>query len=163
MNQIAADVKATLGSEEEPFEGEVPVADVEKAVVSKIHTAQASGKRCKFVFDGFSHSTDEAFFTFIEQFGVPEFLMCMTAEQATINERWCKKNEAEEVGEEGTEAIKTDSSTNSARRQKFIAKFETFGGRVNILHLNTSQCSSIESTTKDLNNKFAPKVILVNH
>ena len=163
MKQIADGVKAGLGSEEEPFEGEVPVADVEKAVTEKIKTAQASGKRCKFVFDGFSHSTDEAFFAFIAQFGVPEFLMCLTAEQPTINDRWCKKNEAEEVGEEGAEAIKTDSASNSARRQKFITKFEQYGGRVNILHLNTSQVSSIESTTKDLNNKFAPKVILVNH
>ena len=163
MKQITENVKSTLGSEEEPFEGEVPIADVEKAVTEKIRVAQASGKRCKFVFDGFSHGSDEAFFTFIEQFGVPEFLMCLTAETATVNDRWCKKNEAEEVGEEGGEAIKSDSATNSARRQKFIAKFEQFDGRVNILHMNTTQCSSFESTTKDLNNKFAPKVILVNH
>ena len=87
----------------------------------------------------------------------------MTAEGSTINERWCKKNESEEVGEEGAEAIKADSATNSARRQKFIAKYESYGGRVNIMHMNTSTVSSIESTTKDLNNRFAPKVILVNH
>lgn len=163
MKQITENVKATLGSEEEPFEGEVPIADVEKAVSEKIRVAQSSGKRCKFVFDGFSQATDEAFFTFIEQFGVPEFLMCLTAETSTVNDRWCKKNEAEEVGEEGAEAVKSDSATNSARRQKFITKFEQFGGRVNILHMNTTQVSSLESTTKDLNNKFAPKVILVNH
>lgn len=89
--------------------------------------------------------------------------MCLTAEAATINERWCKKNEAEEVGEEGAEAIKTDSAANSARRTKFCAKFESYGGRVTILMLNTTQFSSLESTTKELNNKFAPKVILVNH
>jgi len=138
MKAIADGVKAGLGSEEEPFEGEVPIADVEKAVTEKIKTCQASGKRCKFVFDGFTHSTDEAFFTFIEQFGVPEFLMCLTAEQSTISDRWCKKEGAEEVGEEGTEAIKKDSTENSARRQKFIAKFEQYGGRVNIMHMNTT-------------------------
>jgi dephospho-CoA kinase len=38
MKQIADGVKAGLGSEEEPFEGEVPVADVEKAVTEKIKT-----------------------------------------------------------------------------------------------------------------------------
>jgi hypothetical protein len=50
--------------------------------------------------------------------------MCLTAETSTINDRWCKKNEAEEVGEEGTEGVKQDSALNSARRQKFMAKFE---------------------------------------
>jgi hypothetical protein len=32
MKAIADGVKATLGSEEEPFEGEVPIGDVEKAI-----------------------------------------------------------------------------------------------------------------------------------
>jgi len=43
------------------------------------------------------------------------------------------------------------------------AYFESFGGRVNILDLNTTVCGSMESTTKKINNLFAPKVILVNH
>jgi dephospho-CoA kinase len=36
MGKIAEQVKATMGTEEEPFEGEVPIGDVEKAVVSTI-------------------------------------------------------------------------------------------------------------------------------
>lgn len=36
MKDISAKIKATLGTEEEPFEGEVPIADVEKAVVTHI-------------------------------------------------------------------------------------------------------------------------------
>ena len=65
--------------------------------------------------------------------------MCLTAEGATINARWCKREgDAEEVSEEGQEAIKQDSAANSARRQKFVAKFEQYGGRVNVMHLNTS-------------------------
>ena len=39
MKKIAEDVKASLGTEEEPFEGEVPVADIEKAVCEKIKTS----------------------------------------------------------------------------------------------------------------------------
>jgi hypothetical protein len=31
------------------------------------------------------------------------------------------------------------------------------------MELNTSTCGSIESLTKDLNGKFAAKVVLVNH
>lgn len=36
MGKIADQVKGTLGTEEEPFEGEVPIASVEKAVVDMI-------------------------------------------------------------------------------------------------------------------------------
>ena len=36
MGKIAEQVKSTLGSEEEPFEGEVPIASIEKAVVDLI-------------------------------------------------------------------------------------------------------------------------------
>lgn len=36
MKATAAQIKASLGTEEDPFEGEVPFADVEKAVVNHI-------------------------------------------------------------------------------------------------------------------------------
>ena len=36
MKATAASIKASLGSEEEPFEGEVPLSDVEKAVVKHV-------------------------------------------------------------------------------------------------------------------------------
>jgi len=89
--------------------------------------------------------------------------MFLTADAATVKDRWMKKNEADEVGEEGLEAINSDSATNSARRQAFTAHFEQFAGRTTVMHLNTSTVSSLESTSKDLNNKFSPKVILINH
>lgn len=91
--------------------------------------------------------------------------MFLTAEASTIGLRWLARNDPEgtEVPEDALEGIKADSATNSARRQLLNTHFEQFAGRVNCMNMNTSQCSSIESTTKDLNNKFAPKVILVNH
>ena len=36
MAQIADKIKATLGSEEEPFEGEISTADIEKEICSMI-------------------------------------------------------------------------------------------------------------------------------
>jgi len=165
MSKISDAARGRLGTEEEPFEGEVPIAEVEADIVTLINDAQSSGGRSKFVFDGYLHSSEEAFLAFIGQFGVPEFVMFLTAEAATVGQRWLARNDPEgtEVPEDAQESIKADSATNSARRQHLTAHFEQFGGRVNILHLNTSQVSSIESTTKDLNNKFSPKVILVNH
>ena len=163
MNAVSAACKAKMGTEEEPFEGEVPIAQVEKQICANIEAARASGDRCKFVFDSYTHSNEEQFINFVDQFGCPEFILCMTASEKTIKERWCKKNEAEEVGEEAIEGIKADSATNIARIDHLSQHYEQFGDRCNIINLNTSTVASIESLNKDLNNKFSPKVILVNH
>lgn len=87
----------------------------------------------------------------------------LTAEEKHIKERWVKvKLEGEgEVGEEDLGKIKDDSDLNKARRAKLLAHFEQFPGRVNVIHMDTG--TSLESTMKELNSKFSPKVILVNH
>lgn len=141
----------------------VPIAEVEKEVASIIAAASAGAGKAKFIFDGFTHETEEAFLKFIEQFGLPEFVYFLTAEEKHIKERWVKvKMDGEgEVNEEDGEKIKADSTANEARRTKLIAHFEQFPGRVNIIQQNTS--TSLESTLKELNSKFSPKVILVNH
>lgn len=37
MSDVAEEVKKTLGTEEEPFEGDVPTAEIEKAILAKVH------------------------------------------------------------------------------------------------------------------------------
>lgn len=65
MKSIEAKIKASLGSEEEPFEGEVPIAKVEEAVLKFIKDEMNNGaERSRFVFDGFTHKTPEAFLSF---------------------------------------------------------------------------------------------------
>jgi len=66
-----------------------------------------------------------------------------------------------EVGEEDLEKIKSDHNANEARKAKLTAHYGQFPGRVNVIQQNTS--TSLESTIKELNSKFSPKVILVNH
>jgi hypothetical protein len=46
-------VKKSLGTEEEPFEGKVPLAKVEEAVVRQIEADRKSGVRAQYVFDSF--------------------------------------------------------------------------------------------------------------
>jgi len=79
MGVIGEKVKARLGTEEEPFEGEVPIAEIEKDVVACIN----GNPNGKFLFDGFKHGA-EAFVTFLEQFGTPKFLLCLTADDKTV-------------------------------------------------------------------------------
>jgi hypothetical protein len=102
MNAISETVKGRLGSEEEPFEGEVPIAEVETEIVNQINNAQKSGIRTKFVFDNYTHAKESEFLKFIEQFGCPEFALFLTADSTTIGSRWLAKNDPEgtEIPEE---------------------------------------------------------------
>jgi len=125
MGAIQTAVQAKLTPEgEEPVA--VPIAEVEKEVASIIAASQAGAGKAKFIFDGFLHETEEAFLTFVSQFGLPEFCFFLTAEEKHIKERWVKvKLEGEgEVGEEDLGKIQADSEMNKARRAKLLAHFE---------------------------------------
>jgi len=67
-----------MGNEEEPFEGEVPIVEVENAIVELIRSkSSAKGGKVRFVFDGFIYQGDHAgqeFIHFTSQFGIPKFL-----------------------------------------------------------------------------------------
>jgi hypothetical protein len=64
MKAISEKIKASLGTEDEPFEGQVPLGDVEKQVVNFITSTRSGSPRSKFVFDGFLHATPDAFLKF---------------------------------------------------------------------------------------------------
>jgi len=70
MKTMEAKIKASLGTEEEPFEGEVPISKVEDAVLKFIEDEMKSGEeRNRFVFDGFTHKTPEQFLAFCKKVG----------------------------------------------------------------------------------------------
>lgn len=98
MKQVEGKVKAKMGTEEEPFEGEVPVAKVEEEITSMIEASKGTGQ--KFLFDSYTHATDEEFVNFTSKFGSPSFVVFCTADEKFIKERWMKKNEVEEFPED---------------------------------------------------------------
>lgn len=50
---IEEQVKKSLGTEEEPFEGKVPLDKVEDAVIKIIQANRSAGKRTPYIFDSF--------------------------------------------------------------------------------------------------------------
>lgn len=100
MKAITGDVKSKLGTEEEPFEGEVPIAKVEEEICRIIEASKSSPTRQKFLFDGYTHAKDADFLAFVKKFGSPDFIIFLTADDKLIKERWMKKNETEEIPEE---------------------------------------------------------------
>ena len=145
MKKIAESCKAKMGTEEEPFEGEVPIAKVEEEI-NNIITGASKG--AKFLFDSYTHATDEEFLTFVSKFGSPSFVILLTADDQFVKERWMKRNEAEEVPEDAMEGLKNDNNVNKERKTFFTTAFAATPGRVSMIELNTG--TSIETTTKDL-------------
>jgi hypothetical protein len=90
-----------MGTEDEPYEGEVPLPAVAKAVEKLIRNLEASSQRVKFVFDGFTHKTPKDFIEFTKPFGAPNFIINLTASEQAIKERYCKEKEVDEIPEEG--------------------------------------------------------------
>jgi len=101
MKAIREDVKKSLGTEEEPFEGDVPIAKTEDAISQLV-----SKTKGKLIFDGIVHADGAAFVTFMEKFGLPSFILNLSAgkdeneDQAEIQTRWSKLNEDAECGED---------------------------------------------------------------
>jgi len=161
MKATTEKVKASKGTEEEPFDGPVPIAEVEAAIIEKIKQTQDTAAKAKFVFDGFTHESLDGFLKFTEQFGLPDFLLFLTAEEPVIKERYAKKAELDDFPEDQLEALQEDSRNNRKLRSELAQHFEAHVNRVRIMNLRTD--GSIETTTKELNGRFSPKVILVNH
>lgn len=55
MKTLEEPVKKRLGTEEEPFEGEVPVEEVEKEIFSMFDRDQKAGKKYHYIFDNYTH------------------------------------------------------------------------------------------------------------
>ena len=55
MKAIGEQIRPTLGDEDNPFEGDVPIDLIEKKIVEIINSNKQKGQRKKFLFDGFLH------------------------------------------------------------------------------------------------------------
>jgi hypothetical protein len=74
MAHIAEECKRKLGTEEEPFEGEVPLEEVEKETISIVRRDKESSQQYTYIFDGYMQKNADAFVHwFSSEFGSPSF------------------------------------------------------------------------------------------
>lgn len=145
------------GKGEDPLEGDPPIAEIE-AVVSKM----MQDKSQKFVFDGFKHENVADFIKWLNQFGGPNFVLGLSADEAAIAPRWVSKyNEDADLDDEKKEAVKEEAKVADQVFAEVTKCYEPLGARVNLIKIDTS--TSLETTKAQLMANFAPKVILVNH
>lgn len=165
MKEIQNNIRQKLSTEDEPYEGDIDIKEVEKEVIDNI--AQASAKsegRFKFVFDGYAHQNVVLFIEFLEKFGKPQFVACTTADEKKINKRYNLANEAEEdaeIGEEALEALKAKAEANLKEMEDMKNVYAPNVKSMKFLDLDT--CKSLESIYTELRSAFQPKVLIVNH
>jgi hypothetical protein len=88
-------------------------------------------------------------------------VLSLTTGEKGIKERFCKKNEVDEVPEDGVEELKLQEVADVALRSTIEDTYKVYLGRVSMMKLATD--ASLETTYSELGGKFSPQVILVNH
>lgn len=87
--------------------------------------------------------------------------MALDASDKHIKQRWCTKNESDEVGEEQVEAMKQSSEAANKLKEEMKEAFQEHTKRVNHIFLITDV--SLETHKKNLQSYLQPRVIIVNH
>jgi hypothetical protein len=110
MKAVEEQVKKKLGTEEEPFEGEVPIAKVEDAILEMIDGDVRANRKISYVFDGYIHKTVDDFCALLQRIGSPSCVIQAVCENATILARLKKKLEIEELSEEQQEEVNSQEN-----------------------------------------------------
>ena len=162
MEQIAAELKKSMGSEEEPFEGEISVDKVEAAIVKHIAHDRANSHKYTYLFDRWMHKSASEFLNFAHRnFGLPTFILNTICDKKTAEERFKKKNETEEINEEAAAEIEESAKRAERQRVEIETALGTHKSKVRIISLNTND--SLETTCNNVKSLFSAKVIIVNH
>jgi hypothetical protein len=96
MATLAEGLKAKMGTEDEPFEGDVPIEKVEEAILELVSKDRAANQKFTYLFDGWLHKTTMDFINAMHQeFGLPSFSINCAAIVKTTQDRYKVKNEME--------------------------------------------------------------------
>jgi len=96
------------------------------------------------------------------EFGLPSFYIHAQCDKKTAEERWKKKNEAEEVSEDGAAELEDSAKKTEKQKAEVEAAFASSKSKMRyIAPLSTD--GSLETTLVNLRGYFAAKVIIVNH
>lgn len=110
MKAIEEEIKKGKGTEEEPFEGDIDLKEVEENVCNQVQADKSAGKKCTYLFDNWLHKSMGDFIAFANaRFGMPTFAIQVTCDKKVTEDRWKKMNESEEIGEEAAQELDDDN------------------------------------------------------
>lgn len=102
MTKIAEEIRPKLETEEGPFEGRIPDAEVEKSILATIAADKAAGNKFLYIFDGQHHESVDKMASFmLNSICAPSYIISCSADPKDIERRYKEKNEiAEDLTEE---------------------------------------------------------------
>ena len=106
---MAEDIRPRLETEDGPFEGRIPDAEVEKDILAIVEADKAAGDKFLYLFDGQHHESIDAMATFLlSNMGTPSYMILLSvSDEKEIENRFKEKNEiTEDLGEEDVNALK---------------------------------------------------------
>lgn len=126
MKDIAEQTKKRLADPESgEFEGDLPLADVEKDTLAHIAACRNPSARNIFIFDGYMHASPKDFCSWADcNLGAPSFWINCCAEADAIGERWSKANEDAEVGDDQKEQFEQESAAAKKEEEDFDCAME---------------------------------------
>lgn len=163
LAKLAEDIRPRLETEDGPFEGPIPEAEVEKDILKLVNEDKARGDKFLYLLDGRHHdSVEKAMRFYSANMGAPCYIISCQAEQKEIERRFREKNEmGDEIGEEDQARIKEEAAAADAERQAYVDDVREFGDKVVQVALDTAV--SKESLAAQLRSNFCARIILVNH
>ena len=131
LAKIAEDIRPRLETEDGPFEGRIPDAEVEKDVCAMMEADKNAGQKFTYLIDGQHHeSVDAAAEFYLSKLGSPSFIIECHADQKEIENRYKEKNEiTEDLGEEDANALKEKAT----QAEEDIARYRAALGSANIM------------------------------
>lgn len=81
LNKLAEDIRPRLETEDGPFEGPIPEAEVEKDILKMLNEDKARGDKFLYLFDGRHHESVKKAMAFYEaNMGTPQYVISCQAE-----------------------------------------------------------------------------------
>ena len=163
LAKIAEDIRPRLETEDGPFEGKIPDAEVEKDVLAIVKADKDNGDKFFYIVDGQHHDTVAAAATFLmTNLGSPSYIISCTANEKVIQDRYKEKNEiGEELGEEDVNMLKEKATQAETDGNAYRECWSDCMQRVKELMFDTG--TSKDSMIKTVNKEFSAKVMLVVH
>ena len=126
--KIAEVVRPRLDTEEGPFEGRVPDAEVEKEILNIVSTDKNNGNKFFYIFDGQYHESVDANANFLlSNMGAPAYMITCQADKADIESRFKEKNE---IADELPDDEKNNLAEKRQQAEEDIDRYRSCWGEV---------------------------------
>jgi len=161
MKAIGEELRKKMGTEDEPFEGDVPTDRIEEFILEIVSKDRQCNEKYCYIFEDWAHKNATDFVNAIDgEFGLPNFCIQTKCDKKTIEDRYKKANETEEIGEDAAAELEEQAKKDDANCADFVNIFKDCNISAKYHEVSTE---TVEGANNALRSAFSAKVILVNH